>query len=69
MIGDIAEKKGHAVLRLPPYHCMLNPIELIWSQVKWYVAQNNKLMDVKNLAEEGITKVTADNWDDCVITL
>ena len=26
----IAYKYGHETVRLPPYHCQLNPIELIW---------------------------------------
>lgn len=30
------------VLRLPPYHCELTAIELIWAQVKSDVARNNK---------------------------
>ncbi|KAJ4441671.1 hypothetical protein ANN_11529, partial [Periplaneta americana] len=32
---------GHVVLRLPPYHCILNPIEMIWSEVKRKVASKN----------------------------
>lgn len=69
VIDDLAEKEGHTVLRLPPYHCMLNPIELVWSQVKGYVARNNKtfkLADVKKLVEEGLANVTADKWSECV---
>ena len=47
----LAEEAGHTVLRLPPYHSELNPIELIWSQVKGRVAKSNttyRLDDVKN---------------------
>ena len=29
------------VLRLPPYHYVFNPIEMVWSQLKQY-AQNLK---------------------------
>lgn len=29
-----AKDLGFTVVRLPPYHCELNPIELVWSQVK-----------------------------------
>lgn len=28
---EMLKEHGHEVLRLPPYHCDLNPIELIWS--------------------------------------
>lgn len=37
-----AREKNIEVLRLPPYHCKLNPIEMIWGQVKGYVAGENK---------------------------
>ncbi|XP_026738274.1 uncharacterized protein LOC113501345 [Trichoplusia ni] len=31
-LDEIAKEKGHQVLRLPPYHCQYNAIELIWAQ-------------------------------------
>jgi transposase len=34
VVDQLAQKYGHAVLRLPPYFCILNPIELIWGQLK-----------------------------------
>ena len=40
-IDTIAEKAGHKVVRLPPYHCQYSPIELIWGQVKSHVSKNN----------------------------
>ena len=30
----MAREYGHEVLRLPPYHCQYNAIELIWAQIK-----------------------------------
>ena len=30
------------VLHLPPYHCELNAIELIWADEKNFVARENK---------------------------
>lgn len=38
----ICEKLGVSVLRLPPYHCYLNPIELAWSQLKRNIRKKNK---------------------------
>lgn len=35
-----AESYGHRVLRLPPYHCHFNPIEMIWSECKRRYDQN-----------------------------
>lgn len=68
-IDEIAKSKNCTVLRLPPYHCNLNPIELIWAQVKGFVAAHNKhfqLKDVKNLVEQGIRSVTPDSWKKCI---
>lgn len=68
-IDDIALWMGHEVVRLPPYHCQYNPIELIWSQVKGEVAEQNKtfkIKDVRNLLEESIKRVTVEDWKNCV---
>ena len=43
------------VLRLSPYHCCLNPIEMIWGMIKTYLVAENrtfKLADMKILADE-----------------
>jgi transposase len=48
----IAKLHGHEVIRTPVRHCELNKIELIWAQVKGFVAKNNttfRLKDVKEL--------------------
>ncbi|XP_076664796.1 uncharacterized protein LOC143367060 [Andrena cerasifolii] len=34
VIDEHAKANGKIVLRLPPYHCELNPIELAWAMVK-----------------------------------
>ncbi|XP_048373846.1 uncharacterized protein LOC125445060 [Sphaerodactylus townsendi] len=62
---EMAVAAGHQVLRLPPYHAELNPIELAWTQIKRHVAINNntfKLNDVKNLFEDGVHAVTPEMW-------
>nr|CAH7768126.1 unnamed protein product [Callosobruchus chinensis] len=41
IIDSIARKHGHDVLRLPPYFCVFNPIELIWGQLKQRVRRKN----------------------------
>ena len=37
------------VLRLPPYHCELNAIELIWADKKNFVARENKEMTIEHV--------------------
>lgn len=40
VLEELMEAKGHEVLRLPPYHSELNPIELSWAYQKRYVQDN-----------------------------
>lgn len=40
VLRQILENKGHDVLRLSPHHPTLNTIELIWADVKGFVAKN-----------------------------
>jgi hypothetical protein len=39
-VDDLIKEHGHKVLRLPPYNCHFNPIELVWSQAKRYYNSN-----------------------------
>ena len=58
----VALSHGHFVLRTPVRHCELNPIELIWANVKSYVGRNNttfKLSDVRNLVYEAFGHIDA----------
>jgi hypothetical protein len=65
---ELAKSQGHQLIRLPPYHCELNPIEMVWSQVKGYVARQNsefKISEVEKLLQEGVKEVTPVNWAKC----
>ena len=69
VVDSMAEEMGHTVLRLPPYHCELNPIELIWASMKQMVARNNKtfkMVDLKPLLEKSISDITPELWNNCV---
>jgi len=60
-IDEIARSHGHEVMRTPPYHPELQPIETCWGVVKNYVARNCDFT-MNNLIEQldsGFDKVTA----------
>ena len=59
-VDEIATAHGHKVLRTPPYHPELQPIETCWGVVKNHVARNCDFT-VKNLIKQldcGFGKVT-----------
>jgi len=52
------------MVRLPPYHCQYNSIELIWAQVKGEIATKNKTLkiaDFEKLTHEAIETITVEN--------
>ncbi len=60
-IDEIAREYGHQVLRTPPYHPELQPIETCWGVVKNHMARHCDFT-MKNLVEQleqGFAKVTA----------
>jgi transposase len=61
LIDNIARKHGHSILRTPPYHPELQPIETCWAIVKNHVARHNDctMKKVQILLEEGFAKVKA----------
>lgn len=64
-IDQIFEEHGHSVVRLPPYHCDLNAIEMIWSLVKRQVASKNVNIPAKELLpiiNECFENITAEYW-------
>ena len=67
VVDNMALQQGFVVVRLPPYHCILNPIELIWAWVKGKVAELNKtfkIRDVQTLTMEAIEAVTPAQWSE-----
>ncbi|XP_054257237.1 uncharacterized protein LOC128999434 [Macrosteles quadrilineatus] len=66
----LANEMGHTVVRLPPYHCQYNPIELVWAKVKGEVASKNKtfkLKDVEQLVHDALNNVTKEDWKSRVL--
>lgn len=64
-VDELLKSHNHEVLKLPPYHCDLNPIEKIWSLVKRRVADKNVAQDrkeIEKLTEEAFASITPEDW-------
>jgi transposase len=48
----IIATEGHALLGLPPYHPDLNPIELVWAEVKQSVGAENASFNLDEVAKK-----------------
>jgi len=69
IIDEMAKSRGHRIIRIPPYHCHFNTIELIWAQIKGYVAERNKkftITEIKKLTHEAMENVTGSDWEKAV---
>ncbi|XP_068247960.1 uncharacterized protein [Palaemon carinicauda] len=68
VIDKMPRENGHRIVRLPPYHCQYNPIELIWGQVEKYVAKKNyfRMDNLKPLLQEALQQVSKENWSNAV---
>ncbi|CAC5384067.1 unnamed protein product [Mytilus coruscus] len=65
IIDELASANGHEILRTPPYHCEPNPIEMVWSYLKGYVARHNstcKKKGIIKLLEEAKSHIDAQRW-------
>lgn len=49
LLDQIAAQFGRTDFRLPSYHYQLNPVELVWSQVKVYVASEKKTFKISEI--------------------
>ena len=69
-INSIAFENEHLVLRLPPYHCWLNAIELVWHQLKSKVRRQNVYVDlpekVLQLIKQSCDEITGEHWSNYV---
>lgn len=68
-MDNIIESAGHTVLRLPPYHPDLNAIELIWSQLKSYVAAHNTtftMTGIMSLVQNKSETIGITEWEKAV---
>ncbi|KAJ4451493.1 hypothetical protein ANN_02956 [Periplaneta americana] len=69
-VDELATSYGHEVLHLPPYHCVLNPIELVWARLKSHVRKNNTTptlsASVCEHLREGVENINSNLWSSCV---
>ncbi|CAH2101829.1 unnamed protein product [Euphydryas editha] len=64
-IDEFIRKKGFEILRLPPYHPELNPIENIWGIIKNRIASKNvdqTMTVVQSLIDECINTIDQTTW-------
>lgn len=64
-IDRILAEHNHNVLRLPPHHLDLNPIQMVWSTIKQYVAGKNGKWNVNPIVElikEKVASMEAQEW-------
>lgn len=60
LADEEAKRRGHIVLRLPPYHCQYNPIEMIWGLMKRYYDKH--ILEYGEFCEEKCLKI----WNDAI---
>ena len=69
-IDELIKSHGHNVLRLPPYMCDLNPIELAWAQLKRKIRERNPSStiskdDLETFIREALSEITQSQWENC----
>lgn len=70
-MDQLAEEAGHFVLRLPPYHCNFNAIELIWGISKTYynrhIGRDGKSKEAcLSMWAEALNTVTPEQWENSI---
>lgn len=70
VIDELCKTQGHTLLRLPPYYCIFNPIELIWAIIKKRLRQLNQSPTLSGAVLDTIRQVVDDirndSWKNCV---
>lgn len=71
VIDKLFEAHGHTVLRLPPYYCVFNPIEMVWAAIKSKLRKYNRSPELSESVLNTIRIVVdeiseSDIWKKCV---
>lgn len=62
---EMCKAAGVLMVRLPPYHCEFNPIEMGWAYGKDYVKKHNVTYNLKYAMQHmraGMTRIGPDLW-------
>jgi len=65
IIDKKCETLGYEVLRLPKHHCELNPMDMVWDQVKNYINNKDSSFskgDASKLLTNSYECVTMEDW-------
>ncbi|TFK57758.1 hypothetical protein BDN72DRAFT_782883 [Pluteus cervinus] len=67
LLQIVIEQAGHKCVFLPKFHCELNPIELVWAQVKHYFREraDGTFPTAKKLAIESLNSVSTEKIRRC----
>lgn len=71
VVDELLQENGHEVLRLPPYHCQFNAIELIWANAKGYYNKHigeDGYSDEKviQMWERALERCDSGVWQKCI---
>lgn len=71
VVDEFLSQRGHAVLRLPPYQCQYNPIELAWAFAKNYYnkhiqSQPSSKDNVHKLWRIALSNFTEQMWKNSI---
>lgn len=66
-INKLFVDAGHTIVRLPPYHPDLSPIELVWADIKGRVSEcvSDCLKVKRQLCEKLFSEYSVDKWKKC----
>ena len=70
IIVSMAEEAGHEVVFSPPHHSDLQPIELVWANIKGRVGRqyttNTTFQDVKHRLDNAFSEMTSETVAGCI---